>query len=174
MVDKRTYTLNTGPRPPDPPDLPAFCDDVLVWDDAWIAYEAEVLRLTNEHRAAGAMCGALGYGQAAPLTEEPALTCAARKHAADMAAGDFMDHINPSGESPWDRITSAGYDYLAAAENIAGGYDTPAQVVDGWMTSEGHCRNIMNPALTKIGNGFSPDDSPVLYSTFWVQVFADP
>ncbi|MEE8409821.1 MAG: CAP domain-containing protein [Myxococcota bacterium] len=171
---RRTYTLHTGTPRPDPADLPPFCDDVLVWDDAWIAFEAEVLRLTNEQRAAGAMCGALGYGRAPPLTEEPALTCAARKHAADMAARDFMAHDNPDGETPWDRIDSAGYRYNQAAENVAGGYGTPADVVAGWISSQGHCQNVMSFQLSKIGVGFSADDTPVLYSTYWVQVFADP
>jgi uncharacterized protein YkwD len=76
--------------------------------------------------------------------------------------------------TPWDRIGDAGYVYSAAAENVAGGYPTPALVVDGWLSSAGHCRNVMSSDVTEIGVAFFADESPHLHATYWVQVFAAP
>jgi uncharacterized protein YkwD len=51
------------------------------------------------------------------------------------------------------RFSASGYDWQAAAENIATGYTTPRAVVAAWMTSPGHCRNILNPAFRDLGTG---------------------
>ncbi len=51
------------------------------------------------------------------------------------------------------RITQAGFEWSAAGENIATGFVTPSQVVDGWMGSQGHCQNILDPGFTEIGVG---------------------
>src|SRR5205807_7900917 len=51
------------------------------------------------------------------------------------------------------RITSAGYVWQTAGENIAAGFLTPRSVVTGWMASTDHCRNILNPAFRDVGTG---------------------
>ena len=51
------------------------------------------------------------------------------------------------------RITQAGFAWSSAGENIATGFVTPAQVVDGWMASQGHCENILSPDFSQIGIG---------------------
>lgn len=51
------------------------------------------------------------------------------------------------------RISAAGFRWSAAGENIATGYMTPRQVVDGWMGSTGHCENILNPTYRDVGTG---------------------
>jgi len=40
-------------------------------------------------------------------------------------------------------------------ENIAVGYPTVSSVLQGRLGSEGHCRNVMNPAFTEIGAGYA-------------------
>ena len=40
-------------------------------------------------------------------------------------------------------MKSYGISYRYAAENIAKGYQTPAAVVNGWMNSEGHRKNML-------------------------------
>jgi uncharacterized protein YkwD len=41
-----------------------------------------------------------------------------------------------------------------AGENVASGYPTGASVVnDGWMSSDGHRANILNPSFTLMGIG---------------------
>ena len=53
------------------------------------------------------------------------------------------------------RISAVGFDWQAAGENIAAGYQTPASVVRAWMASPGHCRNILSPSFLDVGTGVS-------------------
>lgn len=119
--------------------------------------EAEVVELTNAERAA-AGCGAVEV--------DDRLAAAARGHSEDMAERDFFDHVNPDGEDPWDRARAAGYDW-AASENIAWGYRTAADVVDGWMNSDGHRRNLLNCDVVAIGVGVADSSR----GPYWTQMF---
>jgi uncharacterized protein YkwD len=70
-----------------------------------------------------------------------------------MVRRDFFSHTNPDGQSPFDRLRAAGVTYLAAAENIAYGYTTAAGVLEAWLNSEGHRRNLENCRYTHHGVG---------------------
>ncbi len=129
------------------------------WDSAWAAFEDQVLVLTNEQRAQGANCGSEGsFGPAGAVTMEPHIRCAARVHSMDMGVRDYADHNSPGGplgDDPWERMANAGFTGTPVSENIAFGYTTPAQVVLGWLESDGHCANMMNPTATQIGIGYA-------------------
>ena len=58
-------------------------------------------------------------------------------------------------------------------ENIAGGYQTPEEVVDGWMHSEGHRKNILHPDFTELGVGYAYEENSQ-YKYYWVQIFRRP
>ncbi|MGJ5752466.1 uncharacterized protein YkwD [Streptomyces puniciscabiei] len=100
-----------------------------------------------------------------PLTVNPALTKAAQAHSADMAAHQNMSHTGSDGSSPGDRITRAGYSWSAYGENVAYGYATPEQVMNGWMNSPGHRANILNCSYKEIGVGLAQPGS------YWTQDF---
>lgn len=159
--------------PPPADDIPdnAYCGPVSDWDVSWSTLEQEVLVLVNEARAVGGNCGSQGsFGPSAPLTMDGALRCAGRNHSMNMANGNFFDHTAPNGETPWDRIAASGYGgYSTAAENIAAGYPSPEAVVQGWLDSDGHCKNMLNPALEEIGVGYFGGGS---YGSYWTQAFA--
>lgn len=111
-----------------------------------------------------------------PLTWNSQLATAAQNHSSSMANNDFLAHTGMDG-SPWDRISNAGYQYLSAAENIAGGYLNPDDVVDGWMNSLGHRNNILNPDLTQVGVGYyylQNDTGNVNFNSYWTQTFGTP
>jgi uncharacterized protein YkwD len=57
------------------------------------------------------------------------------------------------------------------AENIAAGQRTAPEVVDGWMNSPGHRKNILSRDVSQIGIGFATGGE---YGTMWVQVFGTP
>lgn len=165
-------------EPPEPPpaaeDVPdnAYCAEVAAWEPAWRELEEDILVLVNEVRAQGANCGSEGsFGPTGPLAMNPALRCAARKHSKDMNDRSFFDHTNPSGESPWDRMGQAGYSYSSAGENIAGGSPDAAGTMNQWMTSDGHCANIMSPNFEEIGVGYYPGGQ---WGTLWTQAFGSP
>jgi uncharacterized protein YkwD len=130
-------------------------------------FSREMLQRVNAHRAAGASCGARGnFGPADPLSWNDALTEAAAGHSADMAARDFFEHTNPDGKTLGERVDEAGYSWRIVAENLAAGQTSVAQVVEAWMKSEGHCANIMNPALRDVGAACVRSDTAE-YDTYW-------
>ncbi len=152
-------------------DIPAiaYCDPVSGWDAPWIDLENQVLAIVNQRRSEGADCGSEGsFGSAGPLESDGALHCAARVHSKDMADRGFWGHTNPDNETPWDRMERAGYNWSRAAENIARGSTTADAVMAGWMNSDEHCANIMNPDLVNIGIGYHATGN------HWTQVFGSP
>lgn len=66
-----------------------------------------------------------------------------------MVAGGSFTH----GADFAARISAVGFRWSSAGENIATGFLTPRQVVNGWMASTGHCENILNPTYTSVGTG---------------------
>ncbi|MFH7596403.1 CAP domain-containing protein, partial [Streptomyces racemochromogenes] len=119
--------------------------------------QARVLALVNQERAA-AGCPA--------LTVNAQLTRAAQDHSADMAAHATMSHTGSDGSDPGLRITRAGYEWQAYGENVAYGYSTPEQVMEGWMNSPGHRRNILDCSYREIGIGLAQP------GRYWTQDFA--
>ena len=91
------------------------------------------------------------------------LALAAQRHAEDMVANGYFDHTSQDGRSFSDRAVDAGYDGSPRGENIAAGQQTPEQVMDAWMGSDGHRANILADGSDEIGVG--------LHELHWVQVF---
>lgn len=124
----------------------------------------QVLDLVNAERTSRGLV---------PVRFSTELNAAALAHTRRQASDGAMYHTDPrDGSSPGDRITRTGYEFSTWAENVAVGYATPAAVMNGWMTSAGHCKNILNPAFTEIGVGFVTGGER--YNQFWTQVFARP
>ncbi len=164
----------TGEPMPPSDEVPdnGYCADVADWNPGWTQLEVEILAIVNQRRSEGADCGTAGsFGPAGPLTMNPALRCAARVHSQDMVDRSFFAHDNPSGESPFDRMGLAGYDYSSAGENIAAGNSTAADTMQQWMDSDGHCGNIMNDGFTELGVGYYPGGQ---YGHVWTQAFGRP
>lgn len=116
----------------------------------------EVVNLTNNERAKAGL-------QA--LQIDTKLTQSAQAKSQDMKDKNYFSHTSPTYGSPFDQMKSFGVSYKSAAENIAMGQRTAAEVVDGWMNSPGHKANIMNASYTHIGVGLS--DS----GYYWTQQF---
>lgn len=132
--------------------------------------ECKVLELVNQNRAAGATCGGNALPAVGALSMHPTLRQTARAHALDMATKGYFAHENLEGKSPFDRMSAAGYDWTTAGENIAGGGATPEGTMQQWMTSPGHCANIMKAEFQHLGVGYvQKDGSPLTH--YWVQNF---
>ena len=130
-----------------------------------MSFAQEVLRLTNEFRAQNGR---------KPLTLNRELNAAAQKHSRAMAEGDFFSHNSLNGDRPWDRAEDEGYTARSMGENIAAGQRTPQQVVQGWINSPGHRRNMLNPSYTELGVGYfelENDTGRVNYNRYWTQKF---
>jgi uncharacterized protein YkwD len=97
------------------------------------------------------------------LREDRALSRAALRHSRAMVAAQYLEHVGPDGSTPHQRIVAAGYRIGAGGgstgENLASGEEraaTPAVIVDGWMRSAGHRRNILEARFLEIGIGIVP------------------
>jgi uncharacterized protein YkwD len=129
-------------------------------------YDQRIVELVNQERAAAGLD---------PLTIDSQLDQAANLHTDEMVQADSMSHQLPGEARLGDRVSATGYQWSGLAENIAGGYATPEEVVEGWLNSPGHRANILNSAYTQIGIGYenAPDDnnSDGDSDTYWTQVF---
>jgi uncharacterized protein YkwD len=140
-------------------------------------FQAELLRLVNERRARGAVCGTESLPAAPALSWKASLAQGAARHSQDMVDKNFFSHTGSDGSNAGQRISAAGYSWSRWGENIAYGYTSSAAVVDGWMKSEGHCRNIMNAAFTEMGLACvrqSQSNSASSIRWAWTQVLATP
>lgn len=165
--DPGTYTLALTVT-----DTDGFSDEIrktIVVDGGMPAetFSDRVVYLTNVARSTAGL---------PPLKSEPQLTKAALGHALDMAVRNFFGHTNPDGQEPWVRMQEAGYDWIRAGENIAAGQRTPEEVVQAWMDSPGHRKNILSGDFLEIGvaHHFEPADrypGPEGYHDYWVQDF---
>jgi uncharacterized protein YkwD len=127
--------------------------------DKITAMEDAVTELINKER--------VGRCNSALRTDER-LRNAARAHSADMAKNNYFSHNSRDGSSFVDRIVRAGYPKMSAAsENIAAGHLSAKAVVQGWMTSDGHRRNILDCQARAVGVGLAyRGDKP-----YWTQDF---
>lgn len=113
------------------------------------AYENEVVNLINQERQDRGLT---------PLVQNASLRAAARRHSEDMACNDFFSHTGSDGSTLSSRILAAGYTYSWAAENIAASSSSnfsPQSVVNMWMNSPGHRKNMLSENAVHIGVGFS-------------------
>ncbi len=133
------------------PEIP----DISV-DSSVSAYEKKVVELVNEIRKE--------YGLS-ELKLNTKLCAVARAKSQDMKDNNYFSHTSPTYGSPFDMMKSFGISYRTAGENIAMGYRTPEEVVDGWMNSEGHRANILNGSFKEIGMGH------VANGNYWTQMF---
>lgn len=119
---------------------------------------AEVLALVNGERAK-AGCAAVHL--------DDRLTAAARAHSTDMADHGYFSHTSRDGRTFVDRVRAQGYT-AARSENIAAGQATPAAVMQGWMNSDGHRRNILDCSAKAMGLASARGGS---YGIYWTQDF---
>ncbi len=122
-----------------------------------------MLRLVNNVRKAGCNCGTTVMPPVEAISWNEQLSRAAYAHSKDMQAQNYFDHISKNGSDPGTRIRNAGYAWRIYGENIAKGYADEQAVMDGWIKSEGHCKNIMSPAFKEMGAGRE--------SSYWTQEF---
>ncbi len=105
-----------------------------------------------------------------PFTLAPRLAEAARVHAIDMAQQNKMAHEGSDGSTPGQRVERAGYPLQTAGENLAMGYRSIEQVMDGWMNSPHHRDNILGE-FTEIGAARVETEGEV---AFWAVEFGTP
>lgn len=123
----------------------------------------KMLQLVNDVRKRGCQCGDTYYYPAPPVAWNDKLELAAYNHTTDMAKNKFFSHKASDGSRGGIRLDRAGYKWKTFGENIGQGYKTEKDMLDGWLSSPGHCKNIMNKAYTEMG--------VARVGTLWTQEF---
>ncbi|MFJ3583215.1 sigma-70 family RNA polymerase sigma factor [Streptomyces sp. NPDC090127] len=150
----------TTPSPTPPPTRPPS-PTATPTPQRTATAEERLTRLVNQRRAE-AGC--------APLRTDPRLTGAARAYARDMARRGYYAHSSPEGRFADERISAAGYEWSAWAENLARGSADPASVFDDWMDGSMHESNMLNCGYRDTGVAAVPGPD----GTLWVQKLAAP
>ncbi|MGG0472314.1 CAP domain-containing protein [Priestia aryabhattai] len=120
-------------------------------------FEQKVVDLVNQEREKQGL---------KPLTLNKKLSDVARTKSKDMMDKGYFDHNSPTYGSPFDMMKQFGIEYTTAGENIAKGQQSPEDVMNAWMNSDGHRKNILNPDFTEIGVGYVKGDT-----AYWTQQF---
>lgn len=120
------------------------------------AFEQKVVDLTNQERAKQGLPA---------LKLDTELSKVAKAKSQDMNSKGYFSHTSPTYGSPFDMMKQFGISYRTAGENIAMGQQSPEEVVQAWMNSEGHRANILNGSYTHIGVGY------VESGNYWTQMF---
>jgi uncharacterized protein YkwD len=139
----------------------------------WREAGREVLKLVNAARSNARRCGSERYQPAPALRWNEKLGTAALKHSRDIAEHDYFGHRGSDASTVEGRANQEGYAWRSIGENVAAGQGSPEQVVKGWLSSPGHCANIMNDRFTEMGAAYA-NDSKSAAIIYWTQVFGKP
>ncbi len=150
---------------------PQFDDPNLIYpgdkvyvpldDPGTVSIEEQVVTLVNKERVSRGL---------KPLTINWELARVARYKSNDMRDKGYFSHTSPTYGTPFDMLKKFNIPYQTAGENIAKGQKTAQAVVNSWMNSEGHRKNILSPNYTEIGVGYSQGNG----TTYWTQLFIKP
>ncbi len=87
-----------------------------------------------------------------PLVMDERLAKVGEEHARDMFARGYFSHNTPEGVTPFDRMNTAGINFLVAGENLAFAQSVD-EAMTGLMDSPGHKANILSADYGKVGIG---------------------
>lgn len=120
-------------------------------------FAAEVLRLTNKERAK------VG---AAPLKPAKDLDASALIRALELPKS--FSHTRPNGQK-FNTVFVSSKGHIVG-ENLAGGQKTPKEVVQAWMDSPSHRKNMLSKDFSELGvvYYYQPNSK---YKHYWVQHF---
>jgi len=118
-----------------------------------------------------------------PLSWSDALYAAGYEHNYDMINIPYFDHIGSgtlyditgtllgTASTTDERIANYGYFITLTSgslvgENLALGYESIEEAIEGWIASPGHCANLMNATFSEMG--LSKVKDPISYGYYWV------
>ena len=149
------------------PNRPARKEDSLNEEQIRLM-ESDIVRFTNRHREKAKL---------QPLKISRALTFLAREQNEHMCANGTLSHESKLFPKGWRKFSDRmrAVRVRSAGENIA--YSTIGKdsrrwakfIVDGWMKSPGHRKNILNGKFNYLGVGVWECDGKIAYAT---QVFS--
>ena len=83
-----------------------------------------------------------------------------------MSKHQFLEHTSSNGDTLVERMQDVSYLWSAVGENIAHNQNSIGQVIEDWLSSPGHCSNMMSADYTQTG--------VANVNKYWTQVYATP
>lgn len=117
----------------------------------------DVIDLVNSERSAQ---------RRSSLKSDETLNMIAEQRAREIAVK--FSHTRPDGSKCSSLLQENNIVNVYAGENIAAGHRSATEVMNTWMNSDGHRKNILNENYTRIGVGVYEASNGTIY---WVQVF---
>ena len=117
------------------------------------------LSLTGTPETATSLNGFRAAHGLSQLRTDGALAALASEHSADMARRESLDH---------DGFMTSRGPRGARAENVAYGCKEPACVIQQWVNSSGHRKNMLIPNLSRYGLASAVSPSGRTYWTLLV------
>lgn len=152
------------------------------------ATKQNYLTTINNARTVARSCGQFGSFPAVPAVSwSDKLYKAAYEHSQDLTESNTFSHDGSGTASDWsgfllskqssmtDRVATYNYVWSRISENISAGTsrDTAQEAVDSWLSSDGHCKNIMDANVTQVGMALSSKQGTT-FTYYWTQNFAKP
>ncbi len=122
----------------------------------------QIIKLTNAARTSNGLKS---------LTTNVALNAGAELKANDMLSKQYFAHVSPTNVTPWFWFKKAGYNYSAAGENLAIDFTTSEDLVEAWLASPSHRKNLLNSQYKDIGVAVATGKMNGISSTVIVQFF---
>lgn len=142
-----------------------FSGHSTVWATGLMGKELEIVQLTNNLR----------QQQGLPiLLINEQLNISAEAKAENMAVNGYFSHADKNGIRMGYWITSAGYNYLRAGENLAKGFTNTEDLMTTWINSPTHYANLINMNYREIGVGITQGYIDGRATVFVVQHFGEP
>ncbi|MFA9232357.1 MAG: CAP domain-containing protein [Microgenomates group bacterium] len=143
--------------------IPAISSAACNIPEQQSGFQSAVIDAVNQERAAK------GLG---PVQLSSTMYKTAQAHACDIAAHQKVSHQGSDGSRLGTRLSRNGYRLRTAVENAAAGQTSANGVMQGWMGSPGHRKNIMANGVVEAGLGvaYGPSDDRL----YWILVMAAP
>jgi len=155
--------LHTPSHVPMPGNLPVPGNVVAPSPLQEVLNRESIIDLTNKAR---------GLNGLPALSENSLLDTIAEARARDMFEKQYFAHVSPTGDQASDIAQKIGYQYKIIAENIAsGGFLTNQKVIDGWMQSPGHRKNMLSSEVKELGAAITKGTMSGQETWISVQIF---
>lgn len=139
-------TVTLGPPPP---------PEVTRLDTSGAPAGAPMQQAVNSFRAQNGVH---------PVAENRRLVAAAQAYARELSVGGYLSHTSRNGTKVVDRIRAQGYDACFWAENLGAGQTSVNEIMQGWINSPGHRKNLLSRA-TEFGYGRHGDTWVIVFGT---------
>jgi len=117
-----------------------------------------------------------GANSLSKLVFDKRLNIAADLHARDLAARNVLSHISSNGWSITQRANGVGYNWRLIAENISAGVPDGIDVVNAWIKSPKHRKNMLLRDIIHAGVGYARSSIKEKgnFDHYWVLVVGSP